>query len=81
MPKESDVQAVEAPIPALANSQILVSRFMDRFPEGIAQMAQWIKEGKLKYREQIVAGFENAPRALIGVLQGDNTGKMLVAMR
>jgi NADPH-dependent curcumin reductase len=33
-------------------------------------MAQWIKEGKLKYREQIVAGLENAPRALIGVLQG-----------
>ena len=56
----------------------IISQFMDRFPEGIAQMAQWIKEGKLKYREQIVAGFENAPRALIGVLQGDNTGKMLV---
>ncbi|HKV05250.1 MAG TPA: NADP-dependent oxidoreductase [Candidatus Acidoferrales bacterium] len=56
----------------------IVSRWMDRFPEGVAQMARWLKEGKLKYREQIVNGFENAPRALIGVLQGDNTGKMLV---
>ena len=56
----------------------IVSQFMNRFSEGIAQMAQWMKEGKLKYREHIVAGFENAPRALIGVLQGDNTGKMLV---
>jgi NADPH:quinone reductase len=59
----------------------LVYQFMDRFPEGIAQMSKWIKEGKLKYRETIVEGFENAPRALIGVLSGDNTGKMLVKMR
>jgi hypothetical protein len=41
-------------------------------------MAQWIGEGKLKYREQIVEGFENAPKAFIGLLKGDNTGKMLV---
>ncbi|HEY6357934.1 MAG TPA: NADP-dependent oxidoreductase, partial [Vicinamibacterales bacterium] len=56
----------------------IVSRWVDRTSEGVAQMAQWIKEGKLKYREDIVNGFENAPRALIGVLSGDNTGKMLV---
>jgi leukotriene B4 12-hydroxydehydrogenase/15-oxo-prostaglandin 13-reductase len=59
----------------------IVSRWMNRTAEGVAQMAQWIKEGKLKYREDVIHGFENAPRALIGVLQGDNTGKMLVAMR
>jgi NADPH-dependent curcumin reductase CurA len=41
-------------------------------------MAQWIREGKLKYREQIVEGFENAPRAFIGMLQGENIGKQLV---
>ncbi len=56
----------------------LVFQFADRFREGIAQMAQWIKEGKLKYREEIVEGFENTPRAFIGVLKGENTGKMLV---
>jgi NADPH:quinone reductase len=59
----------------------IITQFADRFPEGIAQMAQWLKEGKLKYRETIVEGFENMPRALIGVLQGDNTGKMIVAIR
>jgi len=59
----------------------IISQFMDRFAEGIPQMAQWIKEGKIKYRETIVEGFENMPRALIGVLQGDNTGKMVVAIR
>lgn len=56
----------------------LVYQFAGRFPEGIAQMGQWIREGKLKYREQIVEGLENAPQALIGVLRGDNIGKMLV---
>jgi NADPH:quinone reductase len=59
----------------------LVYQFAERFPEGIAQMAQWIKERKLKYRETIIDGFENMPRALIGVLQGENIGKMLVAIR
>jgi len=56
----------------------IVTRFQNRFGEGIAQMAQWMKEGKLKYREQVVEGFENTPRAFIGMLQGENTGKMLV---
>lgn len=58
----------------------IISQFMDRFPEGMAQMAKWIKEGKIKYRETFVEGFENAPRALIGVLSGDNTGKMIVKL-
>ena len=56
----------------------IVTQWMDRFPEGVAQMAQWLREGKLKYREEIITGFESAPRALIGVLSGVNTGKMLV---
>jgi NADPH:quinone reductase len=56
----------------------LVYNFADRFPAGIAQMAKWMKEGKIKYRETVVEGFENGPRALIGVLSGDNIGKMVV---
>jgi len=59
----------------------IITQFMDRFAEGIAQMAQWIKEGKIKYRETVIEGFENMPCALIGVLSGDNTGKMIVAVR
>jgi leukotriene B4 12-hydroxydehydrogenase/15-oxo-prostaglandin 13-reductase len=58
----------------------LVYNFAERFPEGMAQMAKWIREGKIKYRETVVEGFENAPRALIGVLSGDNTGKMIVKL-
>ena len=56
----------------------IVTRFQDRWPQGIAQMARWIQEGKLRYREDIVEGFENTPRAFIEMLEGKNTGKMLV---
>jgi NADPH-dependent curcumin reductase CurA len=41
-------------------------------------MAQWLKEGKIQHREQVVEGFENTVKAFIGMLQGKNTGKMLV---
>ena len=41
-------------------------------------MARWIQEGKIRYREDIVDGFENTPRAFIDMLGGKNTGKMLV---
>ena len=56
----------------------IVTRFAKRFAEGGSQMAEWLKAGKLKYREQVVEGFENIPRAFIAMLQGENTGKMLV---
>jgi NADPH-dependent curcumin reductase CurA len=56
----------------------IVTRFQERWPQGIAQMARWIQEGKLRYREDIVVGFENTPRAFIDMLEGKNTGKMLV---
>jgi NADPH-dependent curcumin reductase CurA len=56
----------------------IVTRFMPRFREGAVQMGTWLKEGKLKYREQVVDGFENIPGAFIAMLEGQNIGKMLV---
>jgi NADPH-dependent curcumin reductase CurA len=56
----------------------LVFQFADRFEEGLRQMARWLQEGKLKYRESIVEGIENAPRAFLGMLKGENIGKQLV---
>ncbi|MCZ6677090.1 MAG: NADP-dependent oxidoreductase [Candidatus Poribacteria bacterium] len=56
----------------------LVFEFADKHDEGRRQMAEWIKAGKLKYREDIVEGFENAPAAFIGMLKGDNIGKRLI---
>lgn len=56
----------------------LVSDYASRFDEGLQQLAAWIKEGKLRYRENVIEGFENMPRAFIGLLQGENTGKQIV---
>jgi NADPH-dependent curcumin reductase CurA len=56
----------------------LVSDYAPRFGEGLRQLAIWFGEGKLKYKETIEEGLENAPRAFIGMLQGKNTGKQLV---
>ncbi|MCX8038590.1 MAG: NADP-dependent oxidoreductase [Candidatus Sumerlaeia bacterium] len=56
----------------------LVWQFADRFAEGIAQMARWLREGKIKYRETVLDGIENAPKAFIGMLTGQNIGKQLV---
>ena len=41
-------------------------------------MSKWIKEGKLKYKEDIVKGIENAPKTFIGMLNGENFGKTLI---
>ena len=56
----------------------LVFDFADRYVEALTQMAAWVSEGKLKYREDVVEGLENAPAAFIGMLCGDNIGKRLV---
>jgi NADPH-dependent curcumin reductase CurA len=41
-------------------------------------MSAWVREGKLKYKEDVVEGLENAPKAFIGLLNGANFGKLLV---
>ncbi|XP_018319638.1 prostaglandin reductase 1 [Agrilus planipennis] len=55
-----------------------VFRWIDRWMEGINQNLQWIKEGKLKYRETVTEGFENLLPALIDLLNGGNVGKAIV---
>jgi hypothetical protein len=46
--------------------------------EALSELANWIKEGKLNYREDIVDGLENAPEAFIGLLEGKNFGKLVI---
>jgi NADPH-dependent curcumin reductase CurA len=50
----------------------------DRFPEFLAELGPLVRDGTVRYRETIVNGIENAPRAFIGMLAGENVGKMLV---
>ena len=56
----------------------LVGQFRNRHEEGRQRIAGWIKEGRIEYREDVVDGIENAPGAFIGLMQGENFGKLLV---
>ena len=56
----------------------LVSDYGHRFPEGLQRLGRWLAEGKLRYREDVTDGLENAPAAFMGMLRGENRGKALV---
>jgi NADPH-dependent curcumin reductase CurA len=56
----------------------IVSDHLDRLPQFYADVGKWIAEGRIKWKETIVEGIENAPKAFIGLFKGENFGKMLV---
>ncbi|HEY7038421.1 MAG TPA: NADP-dependent oxidoreductase [Methylomirabilota bacterium] len=56
----------------------IVSDHLDRMGDFLKECGGWLREGRLKHREDIVAGLEKAPEAFIGLLQGKNFGKLLV---
>jgi len=58
----------------------IVTDFATKYEPAMRQMGEWIRSGKLKYREDVVQGIEKAPRAFIGLLRGENFGKLLVKM-
>src|SRR5690606_26925003 len=58
----------------------LQSDFFSLYPEFLRQMGQWLRQGKVKYREDVSEGLENAPAGLAGLLRGENFGKRVVKL-
>jgi NADPH-dependent curcumin reductase CurA len=56
----------------------IVSDFAARQGEFLRDVSGWLREGRIKYREDVVDGLERAPAAFMGLLKGENFGKMLV---
>jgi NADPH-dependent curcumin reductase CurA len=56
----------------------IVSNYSDKHAEAIKQLTQWLSEGKLKYTETVIEGFDRLPEAFLGLFSGTNQGKMLV---
>ncbi|KAH1007491.1 hypothetical protein HUJ04_004715 [Dendroctonus ponderosae] len=59
----------------------IVTRWYDRWMEGINQNLDWVKEGKIKYRETVTVGFENMFQAFTDMLKGVNYGKAIVRVK
>jgi NADPH-dependent curcumin reductase CurA len=57
---------------------MIVFDWLQRYPEGIKALSALVAAGKIKYRESVVQGIENAPQGLVDLLQGKNFGKQLV---
>ena len=51
------------------------------YPEFASQMGAWIKAGKIKYHEEMISGFEQAPAAFVGLLRGEAFGKRVICLR
>jgi NADPH-dependent curcumin reductase len=56
----------------------IVTDFAAKHGDFLREASEWVRTGRLKYREDIVEGIERAPAAFLGLLQGKNFGKMLV---
>jgi NADPH-dependent curcumin reductase len=56
----------------------IVHDYASQFPDFVTDMETWLSEGRIKYREDITDGLENAPCELIRLLQGENFGKKLI---
>lgn len=57
-----------------------VTQFAGRYEEGLRQLSGWLREGRLKYREEIVEGLSHAPDAFLDMLAGRHMGKLIVKM-
>jgi NADPH-dependent curcumin reductase CurA len=79
---------IDEPEPGPSLRRVLVNRvtvqgfiildYFGRFPEAIAQLGQWVAEGKVKDRHTVVEGLEKAPDAVNMLFDGENVGKLIV---
>ena len=56
----------------------LVSDYLDRYAESLESLSEWMAEGKIQYKVDIVEGIENAPSAVNKLFTGENTGKLVI---
>ena len=80
--------AISSPVTTLSNiiygritiRGFVATDFMQLREQFMSEMTDWVKSGRVKYEETIFTGIENAPKALIAMLNGANTGKMMVQL-
>ena len=58
----------------------IVTDFAGKYAPAMRQMGEWVRSGRIKYKEDVVEGIDKAPRAFIGLLRGENFGKLQVKL-
>ena len=56
----------------------IVGNYKNQFPEGMEHLEKWLKEGRIKFEQTIVKGFDQLPNAFLELFKGSNIGKMIV---
>jgi NADPH-dependent curcumin reductase CurA len=59
----------------------LIWDYEHRYDEAVTRLASWIRNGQLRYREEILEGIEEAPDAIAGLYRGENMGKRVIRIR
>lgn len=62
----------------ITRERFLILKYQEKFEEGLTQLAEWLQSGKLKVKETIADGLENAGKAFVSMMKGGNIGKQLV---
>jgi hypothetical protein len=57
---------------------VILDHYADRYDDFRREMGEWVASGRVKLREDVVDGLENAPAAFVGLLEGRNFGKLVV---
>jgi NADPH-dependent curcumin reductase len=61
-------------------SGFLVFDYQHRYEEAVSRLAAWVRDGRIRYREEIVDGIENCPGAIAALYRGENLGKRLIRL-
>jgi NADPH-dependent curcumin reductase CurA len=79
-PVPEDFKTVSEPLPSanLGQGFIFFDHYETRYADFARDMGIWVRDGKIKYREEVLDGLERAPNGLMGMLRGDNFGKLIV---
>jgi NADPH-dependent curcumin reductase len=60
---------------------LLVLDYQHRYEEAVTRLAEWVRQGRLRYRKEISEGIENCPGAIAQLYRGENLGKRLIRLR
>jgi NADPH-dependent curcumin reductase CurA len=59
----------------------IVLDYEKRYGEAVARLSEWVRAGRIRYREEFLDGIEAAPDAVAGLYRGENLGRRLIRLR